>query len=100
MLIFEVLRRGMAEERIMSVELAIKRELAYREKLARQYPEYDWKKEFLPLEVIMETCLLCAALSVFCYCITVPSLCCFVCDSAVVEIAFISGLSSCVCLEF
>lgn len=33
------------------MELAIKRELAYREKLARQYPEYDWKKEFLPLEV-------------------------------------------------
>lgn len=44
----------MDEERkvnIMSVDLALKRELAYRKKLARLYPEDDWTNELLTLEV-------------------------------------------------
>lgn len=44
----------MDEERkvnIMSVDLALKRELAYRKKLAGLYPEDYCAKELLPLEV-------------------------------------------------
>lgn len=44
----------MDEERkvnMMSVDLALKREVAYRKKLARLYPEDECRNEVLPLEV-------------------------------------------------
>lgn len=39
--------------KMMSVNLALKRELAYRQKLARLYPNDDSIKHFSPLQVLI-----------------------------------------------
>lgn len=39
--------------KVMSVNLALKRELAYRQKLARLYPNDDSTKHFSPLQVLI-----------------------------------------------